>query len=128
MTTGFCLISSGVPLAMTLAVVEHADALADAHDQVHIVLDEQDGDLELVADLADVVHQLGAFPSGFMPAAGSSSRRMPGLGRQRAHDFQPALRAVGQAPGRLFRHDRLMPKRSKSSLARASVRALRLAR
>src|SRR4051794_649360 len=41
-----------------LAVIEHGDALANAHDQLHVVLDEQDADLKAVADEADELHQL----------------------------------------------------------------------
>ena len=33
-----------------LSEVEDTDALADAHDQVHVVLDEHNGDLEGVAE------------------------------------------------------------------------------
>ena len=34
------------------AEVQHANALANVHDQIHVVLNQQDGDLEGVPDLA----------------------------------------------------------------------------
>src|SRR3954470_20689976 len=36
-----------------LAVIEHGDVLADTHHQLHVVLDDQDAERELVAQLAD---------------------------------------------------------------------------
>ena len=60
------------PLRDLLAVVEHRDPLGDAHHDLHVVLDQQDRELELVAHLA---HEVGQRRDscGFMPAVGSSS-------------------------------------------------------
>jgi len=37
-----------------LAVIEHVDLLAHAHDDLHVVLDEHDGEIERVAQPADL--------------------------------------------------------------------------
>ena len=67
-----------------LAVVEHVDALADAHDDLHVVLDEQDGEPELVAD-PRIMCISSSFSCGFMPAAGSSRSSSSGsVARARA--------------------------------------------
>ncbi len=59
MTVGLALISSAAALGDDPAVVQHADALADAHDQIHVVLNEQHGDLEGIADAwRMLLHQL----------------------------------------------------------------------
>ena len=47
MTFGSRRTSSGVPSAMLLAMIEHRDAVADAHDHAHVVLDEQDRQAQL---------------------------------------------------------------------------------
>lgn len=36
-----------------LAVIEHGDLFADIHDEAHIVFDEQDGEVEGIADVSD---------------------------------------------------------------------------
>src|SRR5258708_25969195 len=38
-----------------LAVIQHSDLFADRHDQLHVVLDQQDRQVEAVADEADQV-------------------------------------------------------------------------
>ena len=58
---GVVLDILGGALGDDLTEVEHADTLADAHDQIHVVLDEHDGDLEGVADLDDIFHELGSL-------------------------------------------------------------------
>ena len=44
MTSGLPCTSAGGPSAMTPAEVERDDLVGDAHDQVHVVLDQQHGD------------------------------------------------------------------------------------
>src|SRR5688572_30983912 len=44
-----------------LTVIEHRHALADRHDELHVVLDQPDADAEAVADEADQVHELAFF-------------------------------------------------------------------
>ena len=82
------------------AVIEHGDALADAHDDLHVVLDQQHGDLKLVLDEADEprqLHLLGRVHAG----GGFVEQQQLRLRGQRADDLQPPLVAVGQALGRL---------------------------
>ena len=63
MTAGLSRISAGRALGDLLAEVEHDDPVGDAHDQAHVVLDEQHGEPS-VADLADQVHQLAPSRPG----------------------------------------------------------------
>ena len=42
MTSGFVWISAGRPFGDDPAVVEHHDAVGDAHHHAHVVLDQQD--------------------------------------------------------------------------------------
>ena len=43
MTRGSVWTSAGCALGDLLAEVEHGDAVAHAHDEAHVVLDEDDG-------------------------------------------------------------------------------------
>ena len=82
------------------AELQHDDPVADAHDQPHVVLDEQHGDAG-VADLADQVEQrrlLGRVEPGRRLVQAQQRR----LGGQRPGDLQPALVAVGQVAGQLL--------------------------
>ena len=54
------------------AVIQNGDALANAHDHLHVVFHQQNGNLKFVLDELDQPHQIRFFV-GFMPAAGSSS-------------------------------------------------------
>ena len=84
-----------------LAVVEHGDPVAQAHDQLDVVLDQQDGDAR-VADAADAVHEVLAL--GRVHAGGGLvEQQQARLGGQRAGDLDQPLLAVGQAGGRLVR-------------------------
>jgi len=68
-----------------------------------VVLDEQDGHVELVADAAD---ELGELVRLLRIHAGSRlvEHQELRMRRQRAGDLQPALLAVGQAGGQLVLH------------------------
>ena len=70
--------------------------LADPHDDFHVVLDEQDRDLELVAQPADEAHQVERLLR-VHAGGGFVEQQQLRPGRQRARDLQPALAAVGQA-------------------------------
>ena len=98
MTRGLALDLGRRALGDLLAVVEHRDPVGDAHDDLHVVLDQQDRQAELVAQLPDEARQLRASPAG---SCRRSARRAAAarLGRQRAGDLQAALVAVGQVPG-----------------------------
>ena len=79
---------AGRPDGDRLAVVDHLNRLADAHHDLHVVLDEQDRDLELVAQPADEPHEVERLPAGSCrrPArrAGAASVRSPARAQSRA--------------------------------------------
>ena len=79
MTRWLDLISAGVAFGDLLAAVEHGDPLGDPHDHAHVVLDEQDRHLMLVADPVHEVGERSPTRCGFMPAVGSSSSSTLGL-------------------------------------------------
>ena len=78
-----------------LAVVEHRDSLADAHDDFHVVLDEQHGESELLLDESDQLHQLD-FLGRVHPGGRFVEQEQLWPCGERANDFEPALIAVGQ--------------------------------
>ena len=68
------------------------------HDDAHVVLDEQDRDLLLVAHPVDELDE-AADSCGFMPAVGSSSSSTLRPQRQRPGHLEAALVAVGEVAG-----------------------------
>ena len=88
MTRGSRRTSSGRPLGDLLAVVEDGDPVADAHDELHVVLDEQDREPEVAAEPRDERRQVGRLPAGSCPRrarrAAAASGWRPGPGRSRA--------------------------------------------
>ena len=88
----------GRALGDALAVVEHGDAVADAHDHAHVVLDEQDGQAQLGAQLGDEpLHLLGLV--GVHARRRLIQQQQHRLAGQGAGDLQAALVAVGQVAG-----------------------------
>ena len=88
----------GQALGDLLAVVHHVDVLGNVHDHLHVVLDQQDGDAELVADAPE--QQQGVLALGRVHARGRFvQQQQPGLGGQGPGDLHPALGAVGEAAG-----------------------------
>ena len=84
----------GLALGDLLAVVEDDDVVRDAHDHLHVVLHEQDGDAG-GGDLGDqVVDLLGL--DGVAAGGGLVEEEDAGLERQRAGDLEPLQRAVGE--------------------------------
>mmetsp|Transcript_1047 Transcript_1047/g.2758 ORF Transcript_1047/g.2758 Transcript_1047/m.2758 type:complete len:297 (+) Transcript_1047:2737-3627(+) len=79
-----------------LAVVQHRHAVAQAHHQLHVMLDQQDG----AAVLADAVDQLAQHDLfGRIHAGGGLIERdQLGVGGQGPGDLQAALVAVAQSP------------------------------
>ena len=71
-TSRFARISAGVPSASVVALVEHVDAVADVHDQRHVVVDQQHAGAVVVAHGADDRGERRAPPPRAGPAAGSS--------------------------------------------------------
>ena len=103
MTRWLFWISSGVPGGDQFAEVNDVDAVGNVHDEIHVVLDEQDGHVELVADAAD---ELGELVRLLRVHAGSRlvEHQELRMRRQRAGDLQPALLAVGQRRRQLVLH------------------------
>ena len=82
------------------AVVEHDDMIGDLHDDRHVVLDQQDRGLVLVADRVEQRVEIGGF------ARVEAGRRLveteqDRIGAHRAGDLEPPLRAIGQFAGRI---------------------------
>ena len=85
----------GQPFGDLLAVVEHGDVLGDAHDDAHVVLDEQNGDAQLIAQPANELGRLRGLAR--VHARGRLvEQEQLGFTGQRAGNLQPALIAVGQ--------------------------------
>ena len=76
------------------ALVQDHDALAQAHDQGHVVLDDQEGDAQ-VTQSHHQVHQVFRFP-GVEAGGGFVQEQEPGRLGQGPGDFQAALLPVGQ--------------------------------
>ena len=80
------------------ALVEHLDAVADVHDQRHVVIDEEHARVVLVAhgahDLGERRHlRLGEARRGLV------HEHEPRLGRERTRDAEPSLVAVRERAG-----------------------------
>ena len=83
---------------MRCAVVQHRDPVGDAHDHAHLVLDEQDGDAQVVAQPADEARHLGGL--GGVHARGRLvEQQQPRLRGERPRDLESTLVAVGQVAG-----------------------------
>src|SRR5260221_3345713 len=81
-----------------LAVVEHDDAVDDAHQHAHDVLDPDDGDAEPLADVAE--HGGGALHLRRVEAAQAFiGEQQLGLGRQRAGELELLERGGAEAIG-----------------------------
>ena len=85
------------------AEVQHTDALADAHHKVHIVLNEHDRNLERIADLHDVFHQLRGLRR-VHACRRLVQQQQTGPCGQSADNLQPPLGPVGQGAGLVGRH------------------------
>ena len=81
-----------------LAVVEDGDPLADAHHHLHVVLDQQDGQLELVAQPL-MSRVICARLAGVHAGRRLVQQEQLRLAGQRARQLEPALVAVGQVLG-----------------------------
>ncbi len=62
------------------------------------MLDQHDGDAELVAHLADELHHVGGFARVHARGRLVEHEKL-GLGRQRPADLQAALLAIGEVAG-----------------------------
>lgn len=83
------------PLCDLAAILKDDDPLANPHDDLHVVLDQQDAQSELVLREADQVHQVDFF-GGVHPCGGLVEQEKLRLRRERADNLQTALVAVGK--------------------------------
>ena len=93
MTAGSLRTSSGLPRAIVFAEVEHVHGLRDAHDEPHVVLDEQHGQVEPLAELEEEVaerrHLLVAEPAGRLV-----EQQQTRLGHERAGQLDALQRRI----------------------------------
>src|SRR5256714_2506405 len=89
----------GCSLRQRAALVEHVDPVADAHDQGHVVIDEEDAD---VAVLPDGTHRGAQRRDLCLGQTGGRlvEQEEPRPRRHGAGDTQAPLVALGQAGGR----------------------------
>src|SRR5690349_693861 len=76
----------GCALSDHHAVVEHADALGEAHHEAGVVFDEEYADIALVADAADEADQLFLLASG-ETGGGLVEQKETRLSRKGARDL-----------------------------------------
>ena len=100
MTRGSLRTSSGVPSEILLAVVEDGDPVADPHDQLHVVLDEQDREAEVAAQPRDQARSRSCRLLGVHARGGLVEQQELRVGGERPRDLEPALVAVGQVAWR----------------------------
>ena len=86
----------GRPLADGTALGEHVDAVAQAHDQAQVVVDDDDRATAVLAHRPGCVASRASDSASFMPAAGSSSSSRLRPAGKRAGDLDAALLAVGE--------------------------------
>ena len=94
MTFGSACTCGRRALGDLLAEVEHRDRVAHAHDDVHVVLDQDHRDAVL-ADLADEADQLLDVGRG-QAGGGLVEQQQLRVEREGARDLEQALLAVGQ--------------------------------
>ena len=83
--------------------VEHDDLVGDAHHQLHVVLDEQHGQAELIAKAANGLTELVDLGVG-QPRRWFVEQQQSWLGRHRPGELDPLERAERQAGRRAQRH------------------------
>jgi len=85
------------PLGDRPAEIQRVNPVRNVHDQVHVVLDQQNGDPEFVADVED---ETGDVLRLFLVHPGDDLVEQNDLriGGERAGEFDPLLLAVGQRP------------------------------
>ena len=101
MTLGSRRTSSGVPSAIFSPWSRTRHPVADAHDHLHVVLDEQDGQAELGPQPGDELHhrrRLGRVHAGGRLVEEQQDFGSAGEGPR---DLQASLVAVGQVLGEL---------------------------
>ena len=96
MTSGSFCTCAGSPSAIFLPVIENGDAVAQTHDQLDVVLDQQNGHA-VVANFFQEPAQLRRFRR-VHSRRGLVERQQLRFRGKSACDFQPALIAVGEIP------------------------------
>jgi hypothetical protein len=81
-------------------VVEHRDPLADAHHHLHVVLDEEHGEVKLIAEPLDERGHLCRL-SRVHPCRGLVEQEQLRLAGQRARQLEATLVAVRQVLGQV---------------------------
>jgi hypothetical protein len=77
------------------------DPVADVHDESHVVVDQQDSGLVVVAHGADDGREVGHLRLG-EPGGGLVQQQEPRLRGERPRDAELPLVAVRERPGRLL--------------------------
>ncbi len=95
MTRGSLRDLFGRPVGDLLAVIEDDDVVGDAHHHAHVVLDEQNGDVVLLADrIEELVEPLAL--AGVEPGGGLVEAEQERLRAHGPRDLEPPLVAVGE--------------------------------
>jgi hypothetical protein len=92
------LNGGGRSLEDPLAMRQNLDAVAQVHDQVHVVLDDDHREREASPDPVDQA-QKGLRLSRIHSGGGLVEHQEAGARRERAHQFEPPLVAVGKFSG-----------------------------
>ena len=71
-------------------MVEYGHPVGDLHDDPHVVLDQQDGEIEVDDEAAEQPHELDGLSLGHA-GRGLVEQQQGGLGGQRAGQLQPSL-------------------------------------
>ena len=100
---GIALHVSRHTLSDFLAVIHHAHLIGNGHNQFHIVFDEKNGQVALIAQFANEMHHLIGFV-GVHASSGFIQQEKRGLRRQSATNLQTTLKAIGKIFGQIIAH------------------------
>ena len=100
MTRGLARISS-CALRDLLAEIEHRDPFADAHDNLHVVLDQQDRQVQVATQPGDELGHLAGL-AGIHASGRLVQQQQLRVRRQRSRPLEPALIAIRQVLGQLL--------------------------
>jgi hypothetical protein len=91
----------GGTLGDLLTVIEHRNSLRGLHDDLHVVLDQEDRDSTL-EDGANEIHQLDLL-LGREPCGGLVEQKQLGIRGQGARNLEAPLLAVGEVASVILR-------------------------
>src|SRR5215475_12132324 len=86
----------GRPLGELASMLEHGHPIGYSHDQLHVVLDEQNGEPIVVAEASDQLHQLLRL-RGIESACRLVEQEQPRLQCERARQLEPFLESQGKS-------------------------------